>query len=210
MSRPGKIAFRIGLALWLVLTIPSVRSMMESDMALHMLLQFTLLLLAGWLLAKGLPEQTRAGLQRWNRAGVSGLLMASMILMFWMIPRALDMVLADRVMELAKFLTLLLAGAVLELSWRAAGLIVRGFFLGNVLPMMMVVGWLYVEAPVRICNAYLTGDQLRAGSGLLAMSIAGSVVWLLAFFMHAGEEDRRQVLPGQSRKSELSGCISKP
>lgn len=195
MNRPGKMAFRIGLALWFVLAMPSVRGMMESDMALHMLLQFPLLLLAGWLLAKGLPVQTRAGLQQWNHAGIAGLLMASMILMFWMIPRALDMVLVERTMEFWKFLTLLLAGAALELSWQAAGMIVRGFFLGNVLPMMMVVGWLYVEAPVRICNAYLTSDQLRAGSGLLAMSIAGSVVWLLAFFVSADGEDCGTALP---------------
>lgn len=165
----------------LVLAIPAVRSMMEGDMALHMLLQFPLLLLAGWLLAKGLPA--RARLQQWNYAGVAGLLMASLVLMFWMIPRALDMALSDGTVEFLKFLTLLMAGVALELSWQSAGLIVRGFFLGNVLPMMMVVGWLYVEAPIRICNSYLTDDQLRAGSGLQALAIAGSVVWLLAFFM---------------------------
>ncbi|OGS93699.1 MAG: hypothetical protein A2061_00250 [Gallionellales bacterium GWA2_59_43] len=171
----------------IILAVPAMRKMMESDMALHMLLQFPLILLAGWLLARGLPQQTRSGLQKWNHAGIAGLLMASMVLMFWMIPRALDMVLSDSTMEFWKFLTLLLAGAALELSWQVAGMIVRGFFLGNVLPMMMVVGWLYIEAPVRICNAYLTNDQLRAGSGLLALAVAGSVVWLLAFFMSTNQ-----------------------
>lgn len=152
-------------------------------MALHMLLQFPLILLAGWLLAQGLSEQAKAELQKWNHAGIAGLLAAAMVLMLWMIPRALDMALSDGTMEFWKFLTLALAGMALELSWQAAGLIVRGFFLGNVLPMMMVVGWLYIAAPVRICNAYLTDDQLRAGNGLLALAIAGCVVWLLAFFM---------------------------
>lgn len=165
----------------LILAIPAVRGRMESDMALHMLCQFPLLLLAGWLLSKGLPERARS--QQWNRAGFAGLLMASLVLMFWMIPRALDMALSTGIVELSKFVTLLMAGVALELSGQSAGVIVRGFFLGNVLPMMMVVGWLYVEAPIRICNSYLTDDQLRAGSGLLALAIAGSVVWLLAFFM---------------------------
>ena len=182
MNGTRKAGPRAGLILLLVLAIPAVRSMMEGDMALHMLLQFPLLLLAGWLLTQGLTEQTRAELRKWNHAGIAGLLMASLVLMFWMIPRALDMALSDSTVELLKFITLLMAGATLELSWQSAGLIVRGFFLGNVLPMMMVVGWLYVEAPVRICSAYLTDDQLRAGSGLLALAIAGSVVWLLAFF----------------------------
>lgn len=171
----------------LILSTPAVRSMMEGDMALHMLLQFPMLLLAGWLLAQGFSPQTKARLQRWNHAGIAGLLLVAMVLMLWMIPRALDMVLSDGTMELWKFLTLIMAGMALELSWQVSGLIVRGFFLGNVLPMMMVVGWLYIEAPVRLCNAYLSNDQLRAGCGLLALAIAGSVVWLLAFFMSTNQ-----------------------
>lgn len=187
MTGTRKLRPRAGLLLLGILALPAMRSMMEGDMALHMLLQFPLLLLAGWLLAQELSEQAKARLQRWNRAGIAGLLMTAMVLMFWMIPRALDMVLSDGTMEFWKFLTLVMAGMALELSWQAAGLIVRGFFLGNVLPMMMVVGWLYIEAPVRICNAYLTDDQLRAGSGLLALAMAGCAVWLLAFFVSSNK-----------------------
>ena len=181
------VALRVGLIMLIILAVPAMRRMLEGDMVLHMLLQFPLILLAGWLLAKGLPQQARSVLRKWNHAGIAGLLTASMVLMFWMVPRALDMVLSDSTMEFWKFFTLLLAGAALELSWQIAGMIVRGFFLGNVLPMMMVVGWLYLAAPVRICNAYLTDDQLRAGSGLLALSMAGCVVWLLAFFMSSNK-----------------------
>lgn len=172
-----------GMAMFVVLAVPAARGVMEGDMVLHMLLQFPLLLLAGWLMAKGVPRQTRAGIQKWNHAGIAGLLAASLILTFWMLPRALDMVLTNRPLEAGKFLSLALAGAALEASWRTAGMIARGFFLGNVLPMMMVIGWLYIEAPLRICNAYLASDQLRTGSGLLALSIAGSVAWLFTFFM---------------------------
>jgi hypothetical protein len=176
----------LGLILLIILMAPSVRRFLEDDMALHMLAQFPLILLAGWLLAAWLPARARTKLRPWNQAGIAGLLLSSLVLMFWMIPRALDLTLAERPMEFWKFLTLLLAGVALKLSWRAAGMIVRGFFLGNVLPMMMVVGWLYLEAPLRLCNAYLTGDQLRAGSGLLAMAIAGSLIWLWAFLWPAG------------------------
>lgn len=183
-----KMAPRTGLIVLCLLALPAVRGKMESHMVLHMLLQFPLILLAGWLLAKGIPEQARSMAQTWNHAGVAGLLVAAMVLMFWMIPRALDLVLVDRTRESWKFLTLALAGVALELSWQPAGMIVRGFFLGNVLPMMMVAGWLYIEAPVRLCNSYLSNDQLRTGSGLLALAIAGSVVWLYAFFMPAVRE----------------------
>lgn len=174
-----------GAGLLLMLNIPLMRRIMESDMAYHMLLQFPLILLAGWLLAKTLPTQIKTGLQAWNHLGITGLLAASMILMFWMIPRALDLVLVNPALEFFKFVSLALAGMALAWSWPAAGMIVRGFFLGNVLPMMMVVGWLYVEAPVRLCNSYLSNDQLHTGRGLLALSIAGSLLWLYAFFMPA-------------------------
>ena len=158
-------------------------------MVLHILLQFPLILFAGWSLAKGCPEQAKASLQRWNHAGITGLLTISLVLIFWMLPSALDFALTDNTLEFLKFLSLALAGAALKLSWHAAGMIVRGIFLGNVLPMMMVVGWLYIESPVRICNSYLSNDQLRTGKGLLVLSIAGSLIWLYAFFVSGDHED---------------------
>lgn len=163
-------------------------------MVLHMLVQFPLILFSGWSLAQGCPEQAKASLQRWNHAGITGLLAISLVLIFWMLPRALDSVLTDNALELLKFVSLLMAGSALQLSWQAAGMIVRGVFLGNVLPMMMVAGWLYIESPVRICNSYLSYDQLRTGKGLLALSIAGCVIWLYAFFVSAGHEDRSETL----------------
>ncbi len=189
----NKIAASIGALI--ISTMLMLRSSMEEDMVLHMLLQFPLIVLSGWLMAYILSDAIRDRLCRWNHAGITGLLMASLILMFWMIPRALDLVLVNNMLEFTKFLSLLMAGAALHLSWSQSGMIVRGFFLGNVLPMMMVVGWLYVEAPVRICNAYLTNDQLRTGNGLMTLAIFGSLIWLLAFFMHS---DQGYIEPSQS------------
>jgi hypothetical protein len=58
----------------------------------------------------------------------------------------------------------------------------RGFVIANVLPMWAVVGWLYLAAPVRVCNFYLVEDQAVAGAGLLAASIGlGLVAGGLAF-----------------------------
>jgi hypothetical protein len=100
-----------------------------------------------------------------------------------MVPRALDSALASPAMEVAKFVTLpLLVGAPLSLSWSRLGGMGRGFMIANVLPMWAVVGWLYVAAPVRVCNFYLVEQQTTAGAGLLASSIALAVaVGCLAF-----------------------------
>lgn len=187
----GRAGPGIGAMIILILLTPFLRTKMESDMVLHMLIQIPLIVFSGWLLAKAISEQTRARLEKWNHAGVTGLLMTSLILMFWMLPRPLDMVLTNNTLEFLKFISLALAGAALAQSWTTASMIVRGFFLGNVLPMMMVVGWLYVVSPIRICNSYLTNDQVRTGNGLIALAIAGSLVWLYAFFIpneHEGNE----------------------
>ena len=102
---------------------------------------------------------------------------------WWMVPRALDAALASPVMEVTKFVTLpLLVGAPLSLSWSRLGGMGRAFVIANVLPMWAVVGWLYLAAPVRVCNFYLVEQQAIAGAGLLTSSIAlGVTVGCLAF-----------------------------
>ena len=102
---------------------------------------------------------------------------------WWMVPRALDWALASPAMEATKFITLpLLVGAPIALSWSRLGGMGRAFVIANVLPMWAVVGWLYIAAPVRVCNFYLVEQQLAAGVGLLVVSVALALLaGLLAF-----------------------------
>ena len=94
-----------------------------------------------------------------------------------MIPRVLDLALVEGRVELAKWLALLLCGAAVRLSWQPAGLLVQGFFLGNMLPMMSVVGYLFESSPVRVCNAYLLDDQERLGQRLVWIAAAIGLAW---------------------------------
>ena len=132
-------------------------------MARHMLVQFPLLLCGGALLVANLSSRTRAFVDRWNAHGISGLVGVSLALAVLMVPRVLDLALIDPVIEIAKCTALVLAGGALRLSWRPAGMVVQAFFLGNVLPMTAVVGQLYIDSPVRVCNAYLLDDQALLG-----------------------------------------------
>ena len=161
-----------GLAL---LALPPVRRLLESSMTLHMLVQFPLLVAAGWLLAHTLPARWRRPLDAWNAHGMAGLLACALTLMVLMIPRVLDRVLVDARLEAAKWLALLACGAVLRLSWARAGVLVQAFFLGNVLPMTAAAGQLYQDAPLRLCNAYLLDDQVRLGQGLVALAALAAV-----------------------------------
>lgn len=168
----------LGLLLAAVLALTPARALLEASMLRHMLVQAPLLLLAGALLASAAGPGLRAALARWNVLGISGLVAAGVVLGLLMVPRVLDLALAEPAVEAAKFALLLLAGAALALSWRPAGLLVQAFFLGNMLPMTAVAGQLYADSPVRVCNAYLLDDQARLGEWLIALACAAAVLWL--------------------------------
>ena len=167
-----------GLALLVALLTPPLRQALESSMSLHMLVHYPALLLAGALLATAVPRGARRSLAAWNALGISGLASCALVLAVLMIPRVLDLALVDARVEGAKTAALLFAGAVLYPSWRAAGLVVQGFFLGNVLPMTAIVGTLYQDSPLRLCNAYRLEDQQQLGQGLVWLVIVVALAWL--------------------------------
>lgn len=144
----------------------------------HMLVQFPLWMLVGFLLAGALTVRVRERIAQWNTYGISGLVAAAMVLAVLMVPRVLDLALVRPGIEVAKCMALVVAGAALRVSWQPAGRVVQGFFLGNMLPMMAVVGQLYIDSPTRVCNAYLLDDQARLGQWLVGVAAVVAVIWL--------------------------------
>ncbi len=184
MNRGARAQFATGGALLVLLMLPCARHVLESGMRPHMLAQYPLLLLAGALLGRGVPLRWREVLGPWNALGISGLAAVSVIAAVLMIPRVLDLVLVDSRAELLKFGALVLAGALLCGSWRDAGRVMQAFFLGGMLPMMIVAGTLYQDTPLRLCNAYRLGEQQRLGGDLIWIAAVIAVVWL----QHTGSE----------------------
>ncbi len=172
----------IGTALLAGLILDPLRTALEAAMSTHMLIQFPGLMLGGALFSARTPTRLRRLLAPWNRMGISGLVAIALGLAVLMIPRVLDLALTDPAIETAKILTLASCGALLRHSWRGGGLLIQAFFLGNMLPMMGVAGWLYASAPQRLCNAYLLDDQQNLGNGLVWLSVAIALIWLV----HAG------------------------
>lgn len=172
----------IGIGLLAILILTPLRAALESSMSRHMLIQYPALMLSGALLSAAVPGVVRRRLAPWNALGLSGFVAVALGLAVLMIPRVLDLALVDPGVEVGKILALVAGGALLRHSWRSGGLLIQAFFLGNVLPMMGVVGWLYASAPQRLCNAYLLDDQQNLGNGLVWLSVAVALVWL----MHAG------------------------
>ncbi len=148
----------------LIFLWPALRQLVESSMALHMLVQFPLLLAGGWMAARLTGASV---LRRLDAHGLLGLTAATCVAAFWMIPAALDLSLLSPAANAAKYASWWLAGALLAASWVQMRVELTVFFLGNMAWMLATVGLLFREAETRLCVNYLVDEQLVTGNGLL-------------------------------------------
>ena len=197
------LAGALGALLLVFMLLPPVRHFTESSMSLHMLLQYPARLCAGARLAAALPRRgsvLQQALQRCNELGLAGLLLAALTMAVLMVPRLLDLALVDARVESLKLLALVCSGAALALSWQRAGTVVQAFFLGNVLPMLAVVGTLYQDSTVRLCNAYLLDDQQTLGQALVWAAAGILALWLV----HLAVTFRGHGSAGRARRAAVT------
>ena len=163
-------------------------------MPAHMLLQFPLLLACGWLLAAGIASplagSTTAGAwRRLDQAGLTAMTTTSCVAAFWMIPVALDLALLDWRINLAKYLSWSVTGAMLGAAWPRINSGLKLFFLVNIAWMLATAGLLLEEADARLCANYLIDEQRWAGRGLIAAAcLVGGIA------VHAWREPRRRAV----------------
>jgi len=176
--RPYRWAATVAAALTalvaVALSLPPFRPLIEQSMVWHMLVQMPLLVLAGWWAATAWAPQQ--GL-RWNRFGLTGLMLAQCITAYWMIPALIDRAVVLPSADAAKIASLALAGVALRLGLRQAPLAAQLFFVGYGLPMLIWLGWYMASTDLRLCNAYSLESQLRAGWGLVGLAGALGLAW---------------------------------
>lgn len=193
----------------LLLTLALVlRSWLVHSMTLHMLIHIPMLLVGGIFLGlaaarvitrapdRSIVKKAAAQVAACNRYGVSGLLCASLVGLYWMIPKALDGVLLFPAAEVSKFVSVILAGVCLSASWARADRVIKLFFVGGFCWMTAIAGMLYQESSTRLCNFYLLNDQVWAGRGLVILAVMIPVCWLLAEMRQHGV---RQQASGETR-----------
>jgi hypothetical protein len=175
----------IGTAmLYLLLATPTVREWMEATMTGHMLLQIPLLAAIGIMSCHLLPERLQNSLLAAAGGAIPCVLLATFASSYWMLPRALDGALANSLNEAAKFLSLpLLVGLPLGLAWKRLRIVGRSFVWTNAISMLAVLGWLYIIAPVRVCNNYLVDQQEIAGWWMVKLAVVLFACWLGSFFV---------------------------
>jgi hypothetical protein len=93
-------------------------------------------------------------------------------------PVALDAAVRDPVIAMAKVLTMVTAGFLVQLSWRSAGAVIQAFFVLNWFWMTLFAGQLYLQAPQQLCSVYLADQQALAGASIMVWAAAGLAGWL--------------------------------
>lgn len=172
------------LLLYAVLLLPPVKHLLDASMTAQMLVQIPLLIVAGYLLRDAVPDRTQLEIAQWNHRGISGLVLASVTTMVWMLPRLLDAATSEPLVAAAKFVSVpLLIGLPLGLSWPNMGFVIKGFLVLEVIATFFRLGWLYLISPVRLCSNFLLDDQQRLGEYMLLtgaallVAVAGRLIW---------------------------------
>ena len=184
----------------LALSLPPLRVLIEQSMVWHMLVQMPLLVLAGACAAAWAPARKL----RWNRFGLTGLLLALCVTTYWMIPAMVDRAVVLPAADAAKVTSLWLAGAALGVGLRQAPLTVQLFFVGYGVPMLAWLGWYMASTDLRLCNAYSLQSQLRAGWGLVGLA------WLLGLAWAASVRHQLAHQPSPASACELVRTGSAP
>jgi len=169
----------------LALSLPPARALIEQSMVWHMLVQMPLLVATGWLGAAAFTApggQGWPGTERLNRFGLTGFMLALGAMAYWMIPATVDRAVVLPTADLAKVVSLVIAGVALRQSFGVAPAAVQLFFAGSALPMMGWLGVYMAGTDRRLCNAYSLESQIAAGQGLVVLAMFLGVCWGLALW----------------------------
>ncbi|MBU6470291.1 MAG: hypothetical protein KGL00_01415 [Gammaproteobacteria bacterium] len=93
-----------------------------------------------WIAGAGAAPPSLDLAQYCGRTASCGLLFATFVTAFWMLPRVLDAAASEP----------LLTGLPMGLSWPRMNFVVRGVFLMELIAVFFRFGWLYLISPVRL------------------------------------------------------------
>ncbi|KAB2337332.1 hypothetical protein F7731_06890 [Cytobacillus depressus] len=177
-----------GLLLFIFLIVPPVANLMESVMIIHMHMQMPMLVIAGFLMARYFQDRFPQFFSKWNNNGVPGIFLFSIIIGYWMLPRAMDEALSNEAIEIFKFISLpFLAGISLRDSWKKLGSLGKNTVFVISTLSFIAMGWLYINAPLQLCNNYLLIEQITLGWGFLTTAACIVIYLLYNFFIDPSE-----------------------
>lgn len=167
--------FIYGLLLFAFLAMPPIVSFLESHMLLHMHVQMPLLAFAGMLWTPFLQAKFPRFFSRWNEDGVPGIVLVSLVVTYWILPRAMDEAIQFSSVEVFKFISWpFFVGVAMKDSWKKLkgrqqlfSTLYFSFIYG-------VMGFVYIFAEEQLCNNYLIVEQRLLGWSFLAISLGAA------------------------------------
>ena len=160
------------------LSVPPFRVIIEQSMFMQMVIQMPLLFISGACLNTfSIPKKISQNLASWNIFGLTGFMLAQMILMYWMLPISVDRAVVMPLVDVAKVLTMIVAGFFVGDALHKSPAALQLFFIGYFAAMMIWLGMYFIYTDMRLCNAYSLNSQYWTGYGLCAISIATVSYW---------------------------------
>lgn len=183
-----------GIGLLILLSLPPIVAYLEATMAAQMFLQMPGLIISGMFIGRGLKTHWPRLATGFNHGGIPGILLVTIVASYWMLPRAIDASLVNPWMEIAKYTSLpLLVGIPLVLSWPKMGFITKSFIWTNLISMFIVMAWLYLAAPIRLCNSYLTSQQQVVGWIFLLLTAVSVFMLAIPAFVGKKTAENKQI-----------------
>ena len=166
------------LILAIGLSVPPFRFLIEQSMFVQMVIQMPLLFIAGALLNRfSIAKKITNILGRWNVFGLTGFMLAQNILIYWMLPISIDRAVIMPLVDVAKVLTMILAGFFVGDALNKSPAALQLFFIGYFVAMMIWLGMYFIYTDSRLCNAYSLNSQYWTGYGLCAISVMVAAYW---------------------------------
>lgn len=171
--------FLFGLVLLVGLMLPPAANLMESIMIIHMHMQMPMLVIAGFFMGQFFQQRFPALFLKYNQEGIPGILLFTIIMGYWMLPRTMDEALTVSSVELFKFISLpFLSGVPLRDSWKKLSKKWKDNMILFFTVIFFGLGWLYIQANDQLCNNYLVVDQIILGWGFITMAMC-MVIYLI-------------------------------
>ena len=157
-------------------------------MIIHMHMQMPLLVISGMLMASFFQKKYPAFFAKWNENGLPGLLLFSIIMAYWLLPRTMDDALTSWIVQAFKYGGLpLLAGVPLKDSWPKLSKKLKNLVWTCFAVVFVLMGMLYILSPVQLCNNYLMSEQITLGWGFITMAICMIIYLAYVLFVETSD-----------------------
>ena len=162
-----------------LLLAPRIDAAFSAAMASKALVEPILLLLLGWVLSRLVPNWRKAS---YAPSAVAG---ATLLLLFWMIPRSIDLTQLSLAMNGLYVFSLFIAGFLLSHYWPLLPGVVKVAYALYASSMIVALGLLYASLSTLLCSAFTLEDQhafgwmvVPSGLFLYLLALASTTRWL--------------------------------